>query len=88
MTMLSPYYDLGEFIFGYPDVADVAYAPILAAVENYRGVQLYDVVGPLPASPGTNYSVNQELPVCLAWSPQGLAGSYHLQVATNADFDE
>jgi hypothetical protein len=86
LTMTSPFNDLGEFIFGYPDVADVANPPILAAVENYRGVQLYDVVGPLPASPGTNYSVNQELPVCLAWSPQGLAGSYHLQIATNADF--
>jgi hypothetical protein len=86
LTMTSPFNDLGEFIFGYPDVADVAYPPILAAVENYRGVQLYDVVGPLPASPGTNYPVNQELPICLAWSPQGLAGSYHLQIATNADF--
>ena len=86
MTMVSPYYDLGEFIFCYPDVADVAYPPILAAPENYRGVQSADVVGPLPASPGTNYPVNQELPVCLAWSPQGLAGSYHLQIATNLDF--
>ena len=86
LTMTSPYYDLGEFIFGYPDVAEVAYPPILAAAENYRGVQPYEVVGPLPASPGTNYSVNQELPVCLAWSPQGLAGSYHLQIATNLDF--
>ena len=70
MAMSSPYDDLGEFIFCYPDVADVAYPPILAAVENYRGVQPYEVVGPLPASPGTNYPVNQELPVCLAWSPQ------------------
>jgi hypothetical protein len=88
MTMFSPYYDLGEFIFCYPDVADVAYPPILAAVENYRGVQTEDVVGPLPASPGTNYPVNQVLPVCLAWSPQGLAGGYHLQISTNADFSD
>ncbi len=50
--------------------------------------QPYEVVGPLPASPGTNYLVNQELPVCLAWSPQGLAGGYHLQIATNADFSD
>ena len=88
MTMSSPYSDLGEFIFGYPDVAEVAYPPILAAVEKYRGVQPYEVVGPLPASPGTTYLVNQELPVCLAWSPQGLAGSYHLQIATDADFSD
>ena len=88
LTMISPYNDLGEFIFGYPDVADVAYPPILAAAENYRGVQPYEVVGPLPASPGTNYQVNQELPICLAWSPKGLASGYHLQIATNADFSD
>jgi hypothetical protein len=77
---------LGEFIFGYPDVAEVAYPPILAAMENYRGVQPYEVIGPLPASPGTNYAVNQQLPVCLAWSPNGLAGWYQLQIATSNDF--
>ena len=88
VTMFSPYNDLGEFIFCYPDVADVANPPILAAVENYRGVQSEDVVGPLPASSGTNYPVNQELPVCLAWSPQGLAASYHVQIATHADFSD
>lgn len=88
MTMFSPYDDLGEFIFCYPDLADVAYPPILAAVENYRGLQPYEVVGPLPAAPGTDYSVNQRLPICLAWSPKGLAASYHLQVATNADFSD
>ena len=80
--------ELGEFIFGHPDVAAVAYPPILAAMENYRGVQPYEVVGPLPASPGTNYPVNQQLPVCLAWSPKGLAGWYHLQIATNVDFSD
>ena len=88
MTMFSPYSDLGEFIFCYPDVAEVAYAPILAAMEKYRGVLPYEVVGPSPASPGTTYLVNQELPVCLAWSPQGPAGSYHLQIATNVDFSD
>ena len=88
MTTSGPYSDLGEFSFGYPDVAEVAYPPILATAENYRGVQLDDVVGPLPASPGTNYPVNQELPVCLAWSPKGLASGYHLQIATNADFSD
>jgi hypothetical protein len=77
---------LGEFAFGYPDVAEVANPPILAAVENYRGVQPYEVVVPLPASPGTNYAVNQQLPVCLSWSPNGLAGWYELQIATTSDF--
>ena len=88
LTMFSPQYELGEFAFGHPDVADVAYPPILAAAENYRGVQPYEVVGSLPASAGTNYPVNQELPVCLAWSPKGLAGGYHLQIATNVDFSD
>lgn len=78
--------ELGEFVFGYPDVTEVAYAPTLAAAENYRGIQPCEVVGPLPALPGTNYAVNQQLPVCLAWSPNGLAGWYQLQIATTADF--
>ncbi len=78
--------ELGEFIFGYPEVAEVAYAPTLAAVENYRGVQPYEIVGPLPASPGTNYPVNQELPVCLAWSPNGFAAAYQIQIANSNDF--
>ena len=77
---------LGEFIFGYPDVTEVAYPPTLAAVENYRGVQASEFIGQLPATPGMNYSVNQELPVCLAWSPNGLAGSYQIQIATSTDF--
>jgi hypothetical protein len=64
----------------------VSYPPILAAVENYRGPQPFGVIGPLPASPGTNYQVNQQLPVCLAWSPKGLAAGYHLQIATNGAF--
>jgi len=78
--------ELGEFVFGFPDVTELANPPILAAPENYRGVQPYEIVGPLPALPGTNYLVNQELPVCLAWSPNGLAGWYQLQIATTADF--
>jgi hypothetical protein len=77
---------LGEFIFGYPDVTEVAYPPTLAAVENYRGVQPYEFIGQLPATAGMNYSVNEELPVCMAWSPNGFAGSYQIQIATSDDF--
>ena len=86
MSMLSPYYDLGEFIFGYPDVADVAYPPQLAQVENYPSVQTQDVIGPNPAAMGTVYQVNQELPILLSWSPNGLASSYEIQIATSPDF--
>ena len=88
MAMFSPDSDLGEFVFGFPDIADVPYPPILAAVESYRGVQPDEVVGPLPGAPGTSYPVNQELPVCLAWSPKGLAAGYQLQIATNVDFSD
>ena len=88
MTLTSPYDQLGEFIFCYPDVTEVTNPPLLAAVENYRGVQTAEVVAPLPAWPGANYLVNQELPVALVWSPQGLAGGYHLQIATDPDFSD
>ena len=86
MTMFSPEYDLGEFIFGYPDVAEVPYPPLLAQVESYPGVQTQDVIGPNPALTGTVYEVNQELPILLSWSPNGFARSYEIQIATNADF--
>ena len=76
----------GEFIVGYPDVDDVALAPILNEPESWRGIQEYEIVGPLPASPGTNYTVNQELPISLSWSPRGFARWYELQIATSQDF--
>ena len=78
--------DLGEFIFCYPDVADVPYPPILNEVENYRGLQPYNVIGPKMATSGVTYSVNQQLPIALSWSPKGFARYYQLQIATNADF--
>jgi len=76
----------GEFIFGYPDLAQVALPPIINAVESYRGVQPVEVIAPLAATTGTVYRVNQTLPISLSWSPQGFAGSYHLQISTNADY--
>ena len=32
------------------------------------------------------YSVNQQLPIALSWTPKGFATSYALQVSTNTDF--
>jgi hypothetical protein len=78
--------DFGEFIFGYPDITEVAYPPILNAVENYRGMQPYEVIAPLQAVTGVVYSVNQTLPILLSWSPKGFAAAYQLQIATNLDF--
>jgi len=76
----------GEFIFCYDDVEDVPYEPILCKPENYRGVQEYMVITPPKAEPNTVYTVNQELPILLSWSPKGLARSYELQVSTDANF--
>lgn len=86
MFLTSPGEQLGEFAFGVPDVAAVALPPLLAAVENYRGVPSEEVIGPLPAAPDTTYPVNQERPIALAWSPQGLANGYQVQIATHLEF--
>jgi hypothetical protein len=58
---------LGEFIFGYPDLDETPYTPAIL-------------------SPPDQSQVNQAEPVPLAWVPQGLVGSFDLQVATDAGF--
>jgi hypothetical protein len=58
---------LGEFIFGYPDLAETPYVPSIL-------------------TPADQAQVNQTQPVTLTWSPQGLVGSFDLQVATDAAF--
>lgn len=58
----------GEFIFTYPDLAEVPLAPILYGQ-------------------GTRGTVNQSEPVLLQWTPKGFARSYHVQVATDAGFN-
>ena len=72
LTMNSTGGDLGEFVFGYPDLADVPFAPLLAEVENYRGVQTHEVVAPKLAATGTVYSVNQQLPISALVVAEGL----------------
>ena len=86
MNLVAQGNGLGEFILGYPDVAQVPYPPILDAVENYPGVQPYQVVAPVQAATGTVYVVNQQLPVWLCWSPKGFAGRYELQIDTDPGF--
>ena len=78
--------DFGEFIFGFPDIPEVPFAPIVNAVENYRGVQTAHVVAPLAAVTGTVYTVNQLLPISLSWSPKGFASYYELQIDTDPNF--
>lgn len=86
MNLAAQGSSFGEFIFGSPDVAEVPFAPILNVVENYRGLQPYEVIAPVQATPGTVYGVNQELPTSLSWSPKGFAGWYELQIATDTNF--
>ena len=76
---------LGEFIFGYPDVEDIANPPILARPVSYR-VQTNNIVAPRKADSNVVYTVNQTLPVALTWSPKGFARYYELQVDTNPAF--
>ena len=86
MNLASSGTDFGEFIFGFPDIAEVPYPPILNAVENYLGVQTANVLVPLAAVTGVVYQVNQQLPLSLSWSPKGFAASYELQIDTDPAF--
>jgi len=79
--------ECGELIFGYPDRADVPFAPLLAEVENYRGVQEHEVVAPKLAVPGTVQGVNQDRPILLSWSPKGFARWYELEIAEDESFE-
>jgi hypothetical protein len=79
--------DFGEFIFTYPDLPDLSYPPLLAQTENYRGVQPFNVIAPKLAATGQTYTVNQQLPILLSWSPKGLAGYFEFQLAANQSFD-
>ncbi len=81
-----PMTQFGEFIFCHPDLADVAHAPILNRPESYRGVQTNKVVAPRKVETNVVYTVNQDLPILLSWSPRGFARFYDLEVATDAAF--
>ncbi len=86
LTMNSTADEMGEFIFGYPDLPDVAFAPLLARPENYRGIQTHEVIAPPLATTGVVYTVNRQLPISLSWSPKGMARWYELEIATNQAF--
>jgi hypothetical protein len=78
--------DMGEFIFCYPDLPDLAIPPLLAQVRSYLGVQPDDVIAPSLADSNVTYTVNQERPILLSWSPAGIAAYYEFQISTNQDF--
>jgi hypothetical protein len=87
VTLTPSEEDFGEFIFVTPELPDLLFAPLLAEVENYRGVQTHEVTAPKRGVPGMNYAVNQERDILLSWSPQGLARGFALQIATSSDFN-
>jgi len=80
--------DFGEFIFCYPDLPDLAIPPLLAQAQSYLGVQLYDVIAPPLTDLNVTYSVNQQRPMLLSWSPAGIAAYYEFQVSTSQDFSD
>ncbi len=86
LTMNSTADEMGEFIFGYPDLPDLAFAPLLAKPKNYRGIQTHEVIAPSLAATGVVYTVNQQRPISLAWSPKGMARWYELEIATHQAF--
>jgi hypothetical protein len=75
----------GEFAFGVPDVAEIAFPPMLIEPESLQSTGFVTRVPPL-VLPGASYSVNQQSPIALSWTPKGFAASYSLQISTNADF--
>ena len=83
---LEAYMDgFGDFALGLPDVADVAFPPLLIEPESLQSTGFVTRVPPA-VQPGRSYSVNQQLPIALSWTPKGFATSFALQISTNADF--
>lgn len=75
----------GEFTLGFPDVADAVFPPLLIEPESLESNGFVTRVPPVVQS-RKFYSVNQQLPIALSWTPKGFATSYALQVSTNTDF--
>jgi len=75
----------GEYCFGFADIAEVPFPPLLIAPESLQSTGMVTCV-PSLVQTGVTYTVNQQLPVRLSWSPKGFAGWYQLQIATDPSF--
>jgi hypothetical protein len=75
----------GEYSFGFPDVAEIPYPPLLVEAESLQSSGFVTRVPPLVQSNKT-YTVNQQLPIALSWCPKGFAAFYALQISTNPAF--
>jgi hypothetical protein len=60
--------DIGEFVFGYPDLEHIVNAPILI-------------------EPKDNDIVNPALPISFFWAPKGFVNYYHLQIASDLNYE-
>jgi len=83
--LVAPMDDLGEFALGFPDVAEIAFPPLLIEPESQQTTPFVTRVPPI-VQPGKLYTVNQQRPIALSWTPKGFATSFALQVSTHADF--
>ncbi len=83
--LIAPLDAFGEFTLGFPDVADAVFPPLLIEPESLQSNGFVTRVPPVVQS-RKSYSVNQQHPIALSWTPKGFATSYALQVSTNTDF--
>jgi hypothetical protein len=75
----------GEYCFGFADIADVPFPPLLIAPASLQSTGMVACV-PSLVQTGITYNVNQQLPIRLSWTPKGFAGWYQLQIATDPSF--
>jgi hypothetical protein len=75
----------GEYAFGVPDIAEIAYPPLLIEPESLQSTDFVTRVPPLVQT-GQTYTVNQQLPIELSWCPKGFAAAYALQISKTQDF--
>ena len=75
----------GEYAFGFPDIAEVPYPPMLIEPETLQTNGLVTRVPPVVQS-NRIYTVNQQFPIALSWCPKGFAAFYALQISTNSAF--
>ncbi|HSU54176.1 MAG TPA: aryl-sulfate sulfotransferase [Candidatus Dormibacteraeota bacterium] len=75
----------GEYALGGPDIAEIAFPPLLVEPESLQSTGVITRVPPLVQT-GKTYTVNQQLPIALSWCPKGFAGGYALQISINPSF--
>jgi hypothetical protein len=75
----------GEYAFGVPDIAEIAFPPLLIEPESLQSIGVVTRV-PSLVQTGRTYTVNEQLPIELSWCPKGFAAAYALQLSRTQDF--